>query len=53
MKIFPQRSKNFQPDLPDAMVELIVNAIAAAYPGAALQEAILHDSGRVTGPNRG
>lgn len=50
MKIFPQRSKNFQPDPPDAMVELIVNAITAAYhPGAVLQEAILHNSGRVTG----
>lgn len=30
------------------MVKLIVNAIAAGYPGSILQEAILHDSGRIT-----
>lgn len=49
MNIFPQHHSNFQPGPPDAITELIVGAIAAAYPGAVLQEAILHDSGRVTG----
>jgi hypothetical protein len=48
VNIFPQRHSNFQPGPPDAITELIVGAIAAAYPGAVLQEAILHDSGRVT-----
>ncbi len=49
MKIFPQRHSNFQPGPPDAITELVVSAIAAGYPGGVLQEAILHDSGRVTG----
>jgi len=49
VNIFPQRHSNFQPSPPDAITELVVGAIAASYPGGVLQEAILHDSGRISG----
>lgn len=49
MKNFRLKQHHFQPGPPDAMVELIVSAIAVGYPGGVLQEAVLHASGRITG----
>lgn len=43
------QSRDFQHGPPDAITELVVGAIAAGYPGGVLQEAILHDSGRISG----
>ncbi len=53
MKIFrfslrPSRGPK-KPELPDALIELVVGAISAGYPGGILQEASLHDSGLITG----
>ena len=38
-----------KPEPPDALVELVVGAIAAGYPGGILQEASFQDSGRIRG----
>ncbi len=48
---FPWRASREQknPEPRDALIELIVGAIAASYPGGVLQKAIIHDSGLITG----
>ena len=38
-----------KPEPLDALTELVVGAIATSYPGGILQEAVIHDSGLITG----
>lgn len=48
---FPWRASREprNPEPRDALIELIVSAIAAGYPGGVLQKATIHDSGLITG----